>query len=104
MSPAVTRPNGKTYQPRKIVAHVVSDYYEDFEGVVVFGTHDITRAQALADAVVAYEVHHTVRAADPRLVWWRDTFRYGGRVFETDEEHGRAGVYFADTADRPVTP
>jgi hypothetical protein len=92
--PAIERPNGKLYRPRKLVACPVSDQYDEIAAVVVFGTHDPDRAQALADSLARRDVDSGYVAANPGRVWWRDGFECGQRTWAVDDEHGRAGVLF----------
>ena len=67
-----TRPNGKPYRPRKIVACMVG---EEDEGVLVLGTHDQERAQVLADQMAGYFVGKGFTAARPETGWHRDGLR-----------------------------
>jgi phage terminase large subunit-like protein len=92
----IERPNGKAYRPRKVIAYIVVDGYEDACGVVVLGTQDVARAQVLADQLVRAEVDGGCVAAAPAAVWWRDSFEYGQRRWVSDEVRGRAGVLFTD--------
>ena len=96
----ITRPNGKPYQPRKVVAHCVGHEDEDITGVIVFGTHDPSRAKLVADLAVADWIDNGYEAASPRMVWWRDTMADGHRAFVTDAVHGRAGVVFDEIVER----
>jgi len=104
--PPITRPNGKTYRPRKLIAQAVADCDgEDLAGVVVFGTHDAGRAKRLADRYVALYGDADMEAVNPDRVWWRDTFSWGSRRYEDDDRHGRAGVRFdIDYRTPEVTP
>lgn len=90
--PAIERPNGRLYRPRKIIAHPVSNG-GDLVGALVLGTRDVARAQALADACVAAEDSGYV-AADPVEGWWRDAIRHGERFWAWDDVRGRAGVFW----------
>src|ERR1035441_868114 len=47
----IQRPNGSPYRPRRVFAQAVG---EEDEGVLVLGTHDLDRAQSLADKVARY--------------------------------------------------
>lgn len=95
-SEAIKRPNGKTYRPRRVLAYPVG---EDGEGVVVLGTHDLARAQALADEVARSVAGSGFVAADPWRGWWRDGFECGERRWVSDEERGRAGVLFREIVE-----
>jgi hypothetical protein len=77
--PAVTRPNGKQYRPRKVVAwrwenDDASPVLEGC-GAVVLGTHD------------------------PEVNWFRLGYQGGELAWVRDAVKGRAGVMF--TADYP---
>ena len=99
--PAIERPNGAMYRPRKIIAYPIDDDDCDcMTGVVVFGTHDVGRALDVANRLVRAQVAPDFVAVTPRLIWWTDGFRYGRRTFETDPDRGRAGVYFAEIVER----
>jgi hypothetical protein len=97
--PVIMRPNGKPYRPRKVIAYPVGDEDETTTGVIVFGTHDAGRAQGLADQIAHWEVGSDFAAAEPECVWWGDTFEQGRRGWVTDEEHGRAGVFFREIVE-----
>jgi hypothetical protein len=92
----IQRPNGKPYRPRRIFAQVIG---EEDEGVLVLGTHNIARAQGLADRVAESTVGRGFTAVDPCLGWWRDGFESGWRAWVSDEVHGRAGVLFRDVVE-----
>lgn len=92
--PAVTRPNGALYRPRKIVAQPCGEEEGEIDSVYVFGTHDVERARALADRAIADWIDYGYCAGDARLTWIRDTFEGGYRRFVHDEENGRAAVRF----------
>ena len=62
----IARPNGKPYRPRRVVAYGVG---EDAEGVVVLGTHDLARAQALADELARRVAGSGFIAVDPWRGW-----------------------------------
>jgi hypothetical protein len=96
----IERPNGKPYRPRRVVAYGVG---EDGEGVIVLGTHDLSRAQALADELARYVAGSGFVAVDPWRGWWRDGFESGERRWVSDEERGRAGVCFREIAEKAVT-
>ena len=93
--PAIQRPDGTLYRPRKITANAVTDDDEILCGVVVFGTHDIALAHPLADQYVAWQLDSGYVAAEPCTVWWRDGFDGGRRMWLTDEEHGAPGCFSA---------
>lgn len=95
----VTRPDGRLYRSRKVIAYPVYDDDELICGVVVLGTHDIERARSGADTVAAYDDSNFI-AVNPVTGWWRDGFEYGRRAWIYDECHGRAGVWFREVAER----
>lgn len=90
----IVRPNGQPYRPRKVVVESWENDGEDC-GCIVLGTHDIERAQPLADE--ACEAWHGMPATRPELGWWRLGYQYGELRWSNDPVKGRAGVYF--TAD-----
>jgi hypothetical protein len=104
MLPAIARPDGRIYQPRKVVAHAVIDGDELLEGVVVFGTHDPDRALPLASEYVAWQIDSGYAPADPEPVWWRDGYASGHRTWMRDEKTGRAGVWFRKIVEAQGEP
>ena len=94
MGEVIERPNGKPYRSRRVIA------YEAGEGVIVLGTHDLTRAQGLADELARYVAGSGFVAVDPWRGWWRDGFECGRRRWVRDPEAGRAGVWFREIAER----
>lgn len=92
--PVITRPNGKPYRPQRIVAFAIEGNCGD--GVLVLGTHDLTRAQALADKLARDLAGAPAVAADPVTGWYRDGMECGERRWVHDEVRGRAGVWFRD--------
>jgi hypothetical protein len=98
--PTIQRPNGQPYQPRKVIAFGVYGADECPAGVVVLGTHDVTRAQPLALSLVQhYLLDSGYVPVDPAQVWWRDGFEGGSRRWVTDPERGRAGVWFREIVE-----
>lgn len=98
--PPITRPDGRVYRPKKVVAHAWGEYGYDLErGAVVLGTHDVERARALAASACAswYGLEHAVR---PEVDWFRDGYENGRRAWVRDEVRGRAGVWFV-ASDEP---
>lgn len=92
--PVITRPNGKPYRPRRVVAETFLDMDEAVAGVVVFGTHNVVRARLLAEHLIRYETDTAITDCTVELVWWRDGFESGFRRFVDDADRGRAGVKF----------
>ena len=101
MAEVIERPNGKPYRPRKVTGQIVG---EENEGVLILGTHDLGRAQALADQMAAYEAGPGYVAVRPWRGWFRDGFWDGRRQWITDEVHGRAGVVFPEITEGPGEP
>lgn len=90
----VTRPNGKTYRPRMAPrALQVDNTYarsDDADSLIlVFGTHDIERAYALA----AKHWPGTQKDTADRT-WVRETIRNGEPFIEYDDVRGAATVRF----------
>lgn len=98
--PAIQRPDGTLYRPRKLSVYPVSDEDEIITGAVVFGTHEPARVLGLAQQLVD---RHLGRGqflpVDPVRVWWRDGFESGHRCWVTDEKRGRAGVLFREIVE-----
>lgn len=101
--PAILRPNGKVYRPRKLVAYAFEDDHAGESGVVVLGTHDPVRAHALAERV-ARSWYGTEYVVEPVQVWWHDGIENGDRRWMHDPVRGRAGVCFTASDDPPVGP
>jgi len=94
----LTRPNGRTYRPHKVTASFLYDENEAEAGVMVLGTHDVARAQRLAnDLVKSWDSGYV--AVDPVTSWYRDGFEGGRRRWIHDAEHGRAGVCFGEIVE-----
>lgn len=100
LSAPITRPNGKVYRPRKLVACAVSDEDSCLIGVVVFGTHTLTaEVQEMADRYVAWQIDGGYAPANPAPVWWRDGFNCGQRQWMDDCVTGRAGLWFQEIVE-----
>jgi hypothetical protein len=102
MSEVISRPDGRIYKSRKVIAHLVTDEDEVPSGVMVLGTHDIGRARPLACSLVAEFVDSRDVPADPVTGWWRDGFEGGRRCWVNDSQGGRAGVWFREITDDPA--
>jgi hypothetical protein len=90
----VTRPDGRTYRSRKVIAYAVVDGDEFLCGVTVLGTHDAAQAKPLADSYATWQLGAGYAAADPVTGWWRLGFETGGLRWLDDPVKGRAGVWF----------
>jgi hypothetical protein len=91
----VTRPNGKPYRPRKVIAHAWENNWSDDGkcGVLILGTHDDKDAQEFAERMCWY--WYGLHAAEPVAGWYRDSFNdFGERAWIDDPVRGRAGVIF----------
>ncbi|MDQ2874825.1 MAG: hypothetical protein M3Y33_08545 [Actinomycetota bacterium] len=98
----LTRPNGKPYRPRKVVARFLSGDapdYDEFSGVIVTGTHDQERAATLARALVASEFGEGYEPVYSGGGWWHDGMEHGQRCWVADDERGQAGVIFGKIAE-----
>lgn len=104
--PAIMRPDGRPYRPRKIVAHSwENDTVHDWSaGAVVLGTHDVERARVLADSSIKVWFGSEFSAVEPEVGWYRLGYEYGDQVWTEDERRGRAGVWFTakEVVDEPV--
>jgi hypothetical protein len=98
-SEVITRPNGKPYRPRKVIAAAVTDDGDMLCGVMVLGTHDYHRAKPMADDYAAWQLGRRYVATDWVTGWWRDGFEGDRRCWVDDPEHGRAGVWFREIAE-----
>lgn len=96
--PAIERPNGKTYRPRKIVVEPI-ERPDGGYAVIVFGTHDVEFAWPLATTWIKAETDPQDAAGEPRVGWWRDGYIYGERTWIPDDDLGRAGVWFTAVDD-----
>jgi hypothetical protein len=89
----VTRPNGKVYRPRKQPhAEACKDNYYGEPGVIVVGTHDVDRAERLANAVGGLD--EPAFLYPRKREWRRDGMHCGQREWVFDEEHGVPCVVF----------
>lgn len=95
----ITRPNGRPYRPRKVVAWPVADADEMTSGVMVLGTHDVERARPLADECAAAWVDGGYVAAEPEVGWFREGYEAGRPMWLRDEVRGRAGVWFREIVE-----
>jgi hypothetical protein len=102
--PPITRPNGKTYRPRRIVARPWEndDAQDNRCGAVVLGTHDIDLARPLAQRECTYRFGMAY-AIKPDVDWFRDGFVYSERAWIRDEVRGSAGVMFTASDDPEET-
>jgi hypothetical protein len=94
------RPNGKTYRPRtsgltvRVWDNEHLDYTDQCYGVIVFGTHNRSRADALAIEAVRREWGGTFEIDNGTPTWMRLTPRAGEFVWVQDEVRGRPCVAF----------
>jgi hypothetical protein len=91
--PSITRPNGRLYRPRKISVQIIG--LDEAEEVVVFGTEDRERAQALAEREVSVMVDSGYTAVYDHTAWLRSGYQGGEPWFFHDEDKGRFGLVFA---------
>jgi hypothetical protein len=96
---AIRRPDGRLYQPRKVIAWPLAGDDEVTSGVMVLGTHDIERARKLADEALADWTDGGCTAAGPETGWFREGYESGRRVWVRDNVRGRAGVLFRRLAE-----
>lgn len=99
--PAIERPNGKLYRPRKI--RVTGWDPEDWghgwdrpPQTAVLGTHDIEVARQHATS--GFTCHYLI---NPTLGWMRQSMRNGDPWWVDDEVRGAACVIFDESDDPP---
>lgn len=95
--PAIARPNGKFYRPRRLRA--VGWHPEDWgqDGppqTAVLGTHDVETA--LRYAAHGFTCAHLI---NPTVGWLRQSIRDGNLWWVPDEARGAACVIFDETDD-----
>jgi hypothetical protein len=90
----ITRPDGRVYRPRKIVACAVADDEDFLAGVCVLGTHDLAVAQLRADGYAEWQLGRGSAALDPETGWFREGYENGQPMWIRDPVKGRAGVMF----------
>jgi hypothetical protein len=104
----IARPNGKLYRPRTIRTQVMGPEDEAPTSIVVLGTRDVAEAEAAArlDAIAFSDLMYSgdyvlvITPDEPREVWYRKSLLAWDEIdgprfsFETDEEHGAAGLEF----------
>lgn len=95
----VTRPNGKTYRPHKIVTWRWENDDDESCGVLVLGMHDVDKARSEADKAIKYWFDTDLIATKPDAGWFRSGYHNGEPTWLRDPVKGRAGVMF--TADYP---
>ena len=104
--PALTRPNGKVYRPRKVTIETLG-IEDELTHVLVFGTHDVRfarmhaveAAKDIADEFYGRDFRLEVDGAG-EVGWFKKTlcgFDDDAPIyyFLPNEEKGRAGVRFA---------
>jgi hypothetical protein len=94
--PAIIRPNGKVYRPRKIRAIYCENQYGRRDDVFVLGTHDLSGALEFAAGEARYRIGHSEFLMDAlgEIGWWRESIDRGERVVIRDDVRGAAGVRF----------
>lgn len=99
MTELLTRPNGKPYCPRSVRVHRWEDDADTGYtcGVIVLGTHDLERAQRLAER--ACQHWYGMHAFTPHPGWYRLGIRRGEPTWIVDTVRGAAGVHFTASED-----
>lgn len=98
--PPIERPNGKLYQPFKIVAHAWEDHDECKRGVVILGSNDPARVREFATEMCRYW-YLGEYAVGGRPGWYRQGYCSGELRWLDDDVRGRAGVIFEASDDQP---
>jgi hypothetical protein len=96
--PAIRRPNGKVYRPRKVVVRTWDNeeaygVFDDY-GVFVLGTHNIVAAEPLATERIRRQWDSDLVAVKPERRWVRLGYLGGELAWIEDPERGRAAVQF----------
>ncbi len=115
--PAVERPNGTLYRPRKLRSQVLGNE-DETTGIVVFGTHDVAAALSVARLDVRAanreygynpdDEQYVLEEGTARRVWWSqklshfEEFDQAVYYYSPDEERGWAGVEFEVTWGTPT--
>jgi hypothetical protein len=91
----LTRPDGRTYRPRKpdLRPRAWENQDSDDAGVIVFGTLDPDAARATA---ITWCTHWYGEGelGDPRPGWYRSAIQRGEPLYVLDEVRGAPGVSF----------
>lgn len=93
----VIRPNLKIYRPRKPPRAILVG--DDFDCVLVLGTHDMTVAKEAARKLLATELGSDFTACDAEKGWFEEKYRWGEKAWVYNDERGQAGVMFNDVCD-----
>lgn len=91
------RPNGKIYRPRKQPRAVLVG--DDFDCVLVLGTHDIEYAREIARKLLTIELGSDFTATDAERGWFELKYRWSQLEWVYNDERGQAGVMFNDVCD-----
>lgn len=98
--PTITRPDGRTYRPRRRELRVKAWESDDEQGVIVLGTLDADAARPSAQDWCDYWFGEGA-AAHPDPDWWRDGYQRSERTWVRDERRGTPGVMFTWTSSSP---
>lgn len=118
--PAIERPNGKLYRPRKIEASSAWMDEGELVAIYVFGTHDVAFARPHAEALVEQINREAIEVYDVDCyVWellagktdwigtspfWDHDVERIRQSYKADEVHGRAAVAFSVRSVENATP
>lgn len=91
------RPNGKVYRPRKQPRALLLG--DDFDCVLVLGTHDLDLAREVAAKLLAIQLGSDFTATDHERGWYIEKYRWSERTWIYDDERGQAGVMFNEICD-----
>ncbi|HEY6493279.1 MAG TPA: hypothetical protein VIZ43_08405 [Trebonia sp.] len=93
--PAIERPNGKPYRPKRVMGRLLNEATDEPTLILVTGTHDTDRAAEFARELAAYWLGSDVEPVAPMRGWWRQSIRRGDEYWTDDDVRGAAGVIFS---------
>lgn len=93
----ILRPDGRMYRPRKPPRAILVG--DDYDCVLVLGTHDLKLAQETAQKLLSVELGSDFTACSSERGWFEEKFRWGERTWIYNSERGQAGIMFNEVCD-----
>lgn len=92
----ITRPDGRTYRPRKpgLRTRPWSNDDDGRHGVIILGTLDPEKAYPRAEREIRYWHDMECRPTHPEPGWYRNGYDHNGSAWIIDEKRGAPGVAF----------